>query len=227
MNEEILAEALPKTSSVFTIDPYTDLDTYNQSLMALDNNKIDYAEWISTINPFNFYLSLEKSQYPIMINYDIITKTEWKNVVSKVKPLRNNDIYVLYRRLDKTSNIGPWINNDVFRRAFKSSTNIIFQGRNKEQIMNLSKSYGPIYPLGSYINGSKRLFICFNSEIKNMISPQDILLEMGKHKTGALELAINYKVLRNQDKIEKWTDTPKFENGKYYPTSPTSPLKMF
>ena len=225
MDNNPLNEALPKQSTFFTIDPYSDLSTYNQSLQALDNNKIDYQEWVSTVNPFNFYLTLEGGQHPIMINYDKISSTEWKNLLSKVKPLKQNDIYKLFRRLDNTSKIGRYVNNDVFNKALKSDS-VVFQYKNKEQLFTLSKSYGLIYPLGKYINGSKRLAICFNKEIKNMITPDHILIEMGTHKVGQLELAINYKVLRNQDKIEKWIETPHFKDGKFFQTKPSSPLKI-
>jgi len=222
---EVLTEALPDKKAFFTIDPYTTLSTYNQSLQALDNNKIDYEEWVLTINPFQFYLTLEKNQFPIMLNYDTITGTNWKNLVSKVKPLKQNDIYKLFRRLDNTSKIGRYVNNDVFNKALKSNS-VVFQYKNKEQLFTLSKSYGIIYPLGKYINGSKRLAICFNKEIKNMVTPDHILLEKGPHGVGALELDINWKVLRNQDKIQKWIETPYFKDGKFYQTKPTSPLEI-
>ncbi len=226
MNEETeLNEALPKRSDIITIDPYTSIDSYNEALSALDNNKIKYKEWISTLTPYLFYISIDNGQKPIMINYDIISSTDWTKVVSKVQPLISNDIYQLYRRPDKNKQIGWYINNDVFRRAKKVNT-VIFNYMNKEQLFNLSKTYGRIYPLGKYMNGRYKLAIAFDTEIKNIVLPNDIMLEMGKHKDGMLEAAINYKVLRNQDKIEKWSMTPYFENGKFYPTSPMSPIKI-
>jgi len=222
---EIITEAIPKRETFFTIDPYVSINEYNQSLQALENNKIKYTEFIALIGDFNWFLSLENNQKPIMINYDLMSGTEWKNAVSKVKPLTPNDIYLLYRRIGKKE-IARYVENDVFKKA-KKSNNIVFKIKNKEEMINLSKLYGEIYPLGVYLNGSIRLGICFNPEIKNSITPDRILLEMGTHKTGELEKTINFKILRNQDKIIKYTKTPYWKNGKFIPTSPMSPLRIF
>lgn len=226
MNElETLNEALPKRNDIFTIDPFTSISQYNEALHALENNKIGYREWISTFTPYDFYLSTNGGEKPIMVNYDTIGRTEWIKVVSKVQPLTTNDVYLLYRRPDKQKNIDLYINNDVFRKA-KKSNNIVFDYKNKEQLGSLSKSYGPIYPLGHYMNGRHKLAISFNKNIKNVLMPSDILLEIGSHKDGELEVQINYKIFRNQDKLEKWSKTPYFDNGKFHPISPTSPLKI-
>jgi len=216
---------LPKQNTFFTIDPYTSILQYNESLQALQNNGIDYTEYISLLAPRNWYLSIEKNQRPIMINYDNIDGTNWTKLVSKTKPLTANDIYLLYRR-GKKSDIGDYIENDWLRTARKKDS-IVFIIKNKEETLKLSKMYGIIYPIGVYLNGGIKLAICFNKEIKNSITPDRIKLEMGPHNIGDLEVKINYKILRNQDKIQKWTRTPYFKDGKFYPTSPMSPLKMF
>jgi hypothetical protein len=222
---EIITEALPKINTFFTIDPYTTINEYNQALQALENNNIKYDEYISLIGNYNWFLTLENGQKPIMINYDSMTGNEWKHAVSKVKPLVSNDIYLLYRREGK-KDVSKYIENDVFRKARKNK-NIIFQVKNREEMVQLSKLFGEIYPLGVYLNGSIRLGICFDPEIKSFLLPDRILLELGPHKQGALEKLINYKILRNQDKIIKYTKTPYWKNGKFYPTSPMSPLKIF
>ena len=222
---EIITEAIPNRETFFTIDPYVSINEYNQALQALENNNIKYTEFIALMGDYNWFLSLENGQKPIMMNYDSMSGTEWKNAVSKTKPLTPNDIYVLYRRTGK-KDVSRYVDNDVFLKA-KKSDSIIFKIKNKEEMMNLSKMYGEIYPLGVYLNGSMRLGICFNKEIKNSLTPDRIVLEMGKHKTGDLEKAINFKVLRNQDKIIKYTKTPYWKNGKFIPTSPMSPLRIF
>ena len=222
INEDI--GKLPKYNTFFTIDPYTDVGQYNESLEALKNNNIDYTEFISVLGQYDWYLSLENSQTPIMINYNKMDRTTWTKVVSKVKPLKTNDIYLLYRRGEK-SDISKYIDNDVFKMA-KKKHSIVFTIKNKEELFNLSKMYGKIYPLGVYINGSVRLAISFNKEIKNSLEPSRIKLEMPPHKTGELELKINNKVLRYMDKIEKYTLTPYFDKGKFYPTSPMNPMKI-
>ena len=215
---------LPKKNTFFTIDPYVSVAEYNQALQALANNGIEYTEFISVFGEYNWYLSLEKDQRPIMMNYDNMDNTTWTKVVSKTKPLKSNDIYLLYRRGDR-SNIAKYVENDVFKKARKENS-VVFRIKNKEELFQFSKLYGTIYPLGVYFNGSIKLAVCFNTEIKNSLTPDRILLEMGPHKVGELEIKINYKVLRNQDKIQKWTLTPYFKNGKFYPTSPQSPLKI-
>jgi len=225
-NETPINEAIPTKNYFFTIDPYTSIDQYNEALHALDNNKIKYTEWVSTLQPYNFFLWLEGNQTPLMMNYDVMNSTDWTKVVSKVQPLQSNDIVRLYRRTNKQSDISQYINNDAFNYALKQPKTIVFQYRNKESLMSLSKSYGRIYPLGRYMNGGKRLAMCFDPGIKNVLIPSEILLEIGKHKVGELEVKINYTVLRNHDKIQKWSKTPRFEDGKFIPTSPVSPLSI-
>jgi len=215
-----------KQQNLITIDKYyNDLHLYNESLHALENNKIGYDEWISTITPYEFYIHIPSGNKPLMMNYDTIDGTKWKMVVSKVKPIIKNDEVKLYRRGDKVSNIRNYINNDVFDEAMKK-TSIVFLYANKDHLKNLSKSYGKIYPLGKYINGSRRLGICFDTKIKNALLPSEVLLELGPHKIGKLETSINWEVLRNRDKIQKWTKTPYFLNGMYFPTKPVSPLQF-
>jgi hypothetical protein len=215
---------LPNKNTFFTIDPFVSVASYNEALQALENNKIDYTEYISLYKNRNWYLSLENNQRPIMINYTEMDSTEWTKVVSKTKPLKTNHIYLLYRRSEK-SDIGRYVENDWLKIA-KKSTSVVFKIDNKEELFRLSKVYGKIYPLGVYFSNSMRLAICFNPGIKNALPPTRILLEKGPHKTGELELAINYKVLRNQDKIVKYMETPYWSQGKFYQTSPVSPLKI-
>jgi hypothetical protein len=215
---------LPKKNTFFTIDPYTSVEQYNEAIQALSNNNIKYTEFISLLGNYNWFLSLEDNQRPIMMNYDNLNNTEWTKLLSKTKPLRTNDIYLLYRRGDK-SEIAKYVENDWLKEARRKKS-IVFKVKNKEDFIQLSKVYGRIYPLGVYFNGSIKLAICFDTSIKNSLTQNRILLEMGPHKLGELELKINHKVLRNQDKIIKYTQTPYYENGKFYPTNPMSPLKI-
>lgn len=223
--KKTLKKGFPKRDTFFTIDPYVSNEDYNQALQALKNNKIDYTEFIGTLGSYYFYLSLENNQRPIMINYDTMSQTEWTNAVSKVKPLKTNDIYLLYRRGEK-SDIARYIENDVFKQARKKQS-VVFKLKNKEELIQLSKIYGRIYPLGVYFNGSIKLAICFNPEIKNSLTNDRLVIEMGPHKVGELEKKINFTGLRNQDKIIKYSLTPYYDKGKFYPTSPQSPLKIF
>ena len=226
-NNEVLDEALPKKSDLITLDPYYDISAYNESLHALENNGVGYSEFISVITPFNFYIKLETSQKPIMMNYNTIDSTDWRWLVSKVQPLKQNDEVKLFRRTNKQRNIVDYVNNDAFDYSYKRDYTIIFRYRNKEELFKLSGAFGLIFPLGKYINGGVKLAMAFNRQIKNGLEVGNVLLEKtGKQKVGALEAEINFKVLRNQDKIEKWSMTPRFKDGKFIPTSPKSPLKI-
>lgn len=229
MNEELNEASGLNTDKInlnnlITIDPFYSISAYNEALQALENNNIEYNEWISIKTGFEFYINLP--QKPIMVNYEPINKNTWERTVAKVQPLTTNDEVLLYRRGDAVSEVRKYVNNDVFEKALKSDNTIVFDYKNREQLLQLSKSYGTIYPLGKYLKGAKRLAICFDSSIKNVLAPSDIELEMGKHKLGELELKINNKVLRRQDKILKWVKTPAYKNGKFFQTSPVSPLKF-
>jgi len=216
---------LPKRNTFFTIDPYSTINEYNQALEALKNNGIGYTEFISTLGKYYWYLSLEGNQRPIMINYTSMNKMEWTKTVSKTKPLKTNHVYLLYRRASEKSELSKYIDNDWLKIA-KRTKSIVFKITSKENLLLLSKTYGRIYPLGVYFNGQLKLAICFNTEIKNSLTSDRIVVEKGPHKTGELELEINYKALRNQDKLIKYFETPYFEDGKFHPTSPQSPLKI-
>jgi len=220
-------EAIPKRSDLFTIDNYYSISQYNESLNALENNGVEYTEYINVLSPYNFFLLLDGGQKPIMMNYDTINGNEWRWCVQKVKPVKQNDEVKLYRITNKQSNIRDYINNDVFDYALSQDYVIIFNYINKEQLFSLSKPYGLIFPLGKYINGSIRLAMAFDRNIKNGIPVGDVLLEkQGKQKLGHLEAEINYKILRNQEKIMKWSMTPRFKDGKFIPTNPKTPLKI-
>jgi len=213
-------------NEIFTIDPFYDVNHYNESLQALENNKVKYEEFILLRTPYSFYLRLENKIKPSMLNYENVTKSRWNSLLTKVRPLVPRDILKLYRFNKNLSSIKDYINNDAFNEALKSKRTIIFQYKNQEQLLNLSKTYGKIYILGKYINNRYRLAMCFDPNIKNVLFPKSILIDMKEHKLGELELEINNKILNNREKIIKWTQTPYFLNGVYNRTNPTSPIKI-
>jgi hypothetical protein len=216
---------LPNLTNLFTIDPYITIERYNESVTALQNNGHNYLEWISTLPPYNFYIDV-KGEKPLMINFNEINKTEWQKCVSKTLPVKAGDYVILKRREAYKQNIGVYINNDWLKIA-KNKKSIVFNYNNKEQLMKLSMDYGRIYPLGWYYGGSLKLAISFNPLIKNSMPMSAVMLEFNPHKQdGALEVAINYKVLRQRDKIFKWMETPYFQDGKFYPVYPKTNLKI-
>lgn len=227
-NEEVLTEApILKKSDLITIDPFYSISAYNEALHALENNGVEYKEYISTITPFNFYIQIDGGQKPIMMNYEKVDSTNWRWLVSKVQPLKTNDEVKLFRRTNKQGNIREYINNDAFEYSFKQDYTLIFHYKNKQELFTLSEAFGLIIPLGKYMNGGIHLAMAFNRQIKNGLTVNNVLLEkIGKQKVGHLEAEINFKILRNMDKIEKWSMTPRFKDGKFFPVSPKSPLKI-
>jgi hypothetical protein len=216
---------LPKVSDLFTIDPFYNIEQYNEAITALLNNGKQYVEWISTLPGYYWYLDVQ-GEKPLMMNYQEIDKTTWHKTVSKTLPVKAGDLVILKRREAYKQNIGIYINNDWLNIA-KKHRSIVFNYNNREQLFRLSLDYGRIYPLGWYYGGSLKLAISFNPKIMNSIPMNNILLDFPKHtKDGALEIAINYKALRQRDKIFKWMETPYFENGKFYPVYPKTNLKI-
>ncbi|MCD6370814.1 MAG: hypothetical protein J7L63_04925, partial [Thermoplasmata archaeon] len=143
----------------------------------------------------------------------------------KVLPLVVNDEFKLYRRNDKVSTIFRDVaNNDAFNESLESKQTIIFSSMNKEFVQNISRQIdGKFYPLGKHYNKYK-LWMCFNPEVKNYVTPGNILMEVGKMGMGKLEQKINFELLKNKEKIVKYIRTPHYENGKFKQTSPMSPI---
>jgi len=214
-------------NDLYTIDPYINgYMEYNNALTALKNNGIEYNEWILLKSPYYFYIESEGKK-PILFNYSDASTQQWRNIVSKTKPLVPSDEYILYRRADKINNLlKDFIGNDAFNEAAKSKYTIVFNYKNKENLYRWSK-FSKIYVIGRYYNNKYKLAIGFSKQLKNMIPPSDILLEIGSHKIGELEQKINTQVLHNKDKIMKWSRTPYFNKGQFFPTQPASPIQKF
>jgi len=220
------ALGIENMNEIFTIDPFIDTNQYNQALEALKNNKIEYEESIYLKTPYYFYLRLSTKQTPVLMNYEMISRSRWNYLVTKVKPLQSKDILKLYRFDTNVSSIRSYINNDAFSESLKAEKTIIFNYKNREQLINLSKNYGKIYVLGKYVNNKYRLAMCFDSQIKNVLMPNEVYIAAKDYKLGQLELEINNEIFKNKEKIIKWTQTPYFKDGKYFPTSPVSPIKI-
>ena len=87
----------------------------------------------------------------------------------------------------------------------------------KRSFVNFKEFPGKIWYIGKYYNNSLRICLCSNSYIKNYLNDNQILLlKTNEHKEhGRFEADLNFIILKNNDFIEKFTETPYFENGMY------------
>lgn len=196
-----------------TIDPYYDLNFYNETLNALRNNNVKFTECISIKNPYNWYLGVDDNDLPKFINYDVASKSEEKFLIAKTRPCKPSDDVLLYRR-HKGNTIAPYIFNDAFSSI--GDYMCLFNLRNKEQGQELSKNIGRIYYLGKYYSNKYRLCLSTNPNVKNFVPLEDILMELDDAETKEilrLECDFNTKILFGKEKIQKFSITPYFENG--------------
>lgn len=196
----------------YTIDPYYDVNFYNQSKEALKNNNIKFSEFIEIKSPYRWFFRLDES--PIMVNYDKIEKNRF--LVQKVQALRPNEEYLLQRRGNSEgTNIKRYIYNDAFRDA--EDYGLFFNIKNREEFIRLSREYpGKIYYLGKYYDNKFRVCLVNNPMIKNYILPNQILLEKtpDMKEPGRFEAEFNYKILKFNDFIYKTSETIYSQDGK-------------
>lgn len=196
----------------YTIDPYYDVNFYNQSKEALKNNNVNFSEFIEIKSPYRWFLKLNES--PIMVNYDKLEKNRF--LVQKVQALRPNEEYLLQRRGNSEgTNIKRYIYNDAFRDA--EDYGLFFNIKNREEFIRLSREYpGKIYYLGKYYDNKFRVCLVNNPMIKNYILPNQILLEKtpDMKEPGRFEAEFNYKILKFNDFIYKTSETIYSQDGK-------------
>jgi len=197
----------------YTIDEYYDSTFYNEALSTLKNNKIDYTEYVSVKD---YLVYLETETFPIMVDYDKLSKNSEKYLITKVKPLKDNEEY-LYQRRNETSKqlIIKLFENEPLKEARTSDYGCFFTLKNKEQVIALTKLYPKkIYYFGKYYS-KYRVFLTMDKMIKNFISTDQILLEKTNNEPGRFEADLNFLVFKNKDKLVKYTETPYFLDGKF------------
>lgn len=203
-----------------TIDPYYDVQFYNECKEALKNNGVSFNEFISTKPPYNFYFEVDSK--PTFINYDVINDSSSRFLVNIVKPLKVNEEY-LYLRRESYANIKAikqYAINEALQSAEKSGQGIFFTA-NKEEALRISKEFPrKIWFMGRYFNRKYRVFFTDNLIVKNFIDPSQVLVESRDVKNVTdLEVELNYKVFRERDRLEKLSETPYVLKGKFYPVS--------
>lgn len=204
-------------TKAFTIDPYYDVNFYNQTKMALTNNGIDYVEMISTKAPYPWYFVCD--QLPIAINHDVISKSLIRHLITKVKPLAFNDEYRLYRKgLAKGNDVLQFIENEPLRIARTSKYACFFNVKNKAELISISESYpGKIFFMGRYFNNKYKVCLATHEAIHGAIDEDAVLLEKNSNGVGVFEAEFNYRILKNKDFLVKYTETPYMHDGKYSP----------
>jgi hypothetical protein len=198
-----------------TIDDYYDIEFYNECRNALLTNNTPVIEYINVKPPYSWYLELDN--LPVLVNYDRLSRSMEKYIVNKVEPATSNEEYLLQRRDSNSGkkSLDIYVKNAPLREADNSDFACFFNARNKDQLLELSKTLGKIYYFGRYYNKFK-VAMCTNKMIKNFIDPDDILVEKS---SGAIqmELDLNWKVFKLNDRLRKFTETPLFVDGKYKP----------
>jgi len=202
---------------LITLDPYTDVKTFNEAKEALYNNSVDFELFIGLKAPYNWFFKL--NQLPIMVNYDEATRQERRWLISTVKPLTPNDEF---RYLRRSADVGKkafvhFTENEPMTEARKSNFAVFFHLNNREDGINLSKTYGgKIWFLGKYYNRKFNVCLCTHPVIKNLLDPSQILLEKTSDEPGRFEAELNRLVFMEKDHLVKFTDTPYFESGQLH-----------
>lgn len=198
---------------MITVDPYYNINMYNQFLSALENNNYPYKQYILAKPPYYFYLDIPD---PFIIDYDKLPDNMSKFLINIVEASNENDEYKLQRRFtdDGIKGFNKYAMNDVLREAEQSEYSCFFNVRSREHAQELSKQIGKIYYFGKYYNKYK-VCLCNNKYIKT--TDAEILIE----KTSSvvqMELDLNFNVFKLKDRLRKYTQTPYILEGKYYPT---------
>ena len=205
-----------------TMDPYYDINFYNECLHALENNDVNFKEYISTKPPYEYYIEIDNK--PMFINYDAVNDSYSKWLVNIVKALKPNDDYIYLRR-DSIVNlkaINHYAINDALRTGVKTGEGIFFTST-KEDILKISKNFPrKIYYFGRYFNNKYRVFFSDSLLIQNFLNQDQILVSSKSFKSiTELEVDLNYNVFHEKDRLEKLSETPYVLNGKYHQINTT------
>ena len=207
-----------------TIDPYYDIQFYNQCKEALTNNGVQYKEFISVKAPYEFYFEVQNP--PTFINYDEAPESYSKWLVNIVTALKPNDDYIYARRDDYVNikAVNHYAINDALRSAAISREGIFFSAT-KDEVLKISKEYPrKIYYMGRYFNRKYRVFFTDNLIIMNFLRAEQILVQSKDFKlVTELEVDLNWNVFHREDRLVKISETPYILNGKYYPSTSVRP----
>ena len=212
-------------SKIFiTFDPFYETDQYNEFLTAAKNNHIEYDEFISVRAPYYWYVEIELDDAPRFVNYDLLTSTQEKFIVNKMKARMPNEAYLLLRRkTDNPRDIERFISPKPLIQSRKESNVIVFKSMNKNNLLEISRKLGntKIWKLGELKKKKYKIYMTFNPYVLSFISRDDVLIEK-KNKNeykgvGELEYELNHKVLVVEKIDEKTMELEYYREGKFYP----------
>lgn len=203
-----------------TIDPYYNLNEYHKCISALKKNGVSPQIFISTKGPYNWYLKVDDKDAPKFVFYDELPSGHEKFLISSVVPNTTSDELHYFRR-EKGIAKGKYALNDAFEDAAKADYACLFNLANKEEGLYLSRLLGcKIWYLGKYYSNKYKVCLCTSSYIKAFVVSERILLEKTDEGPGRFEAEFNYNVLMRKDYIQKYAQTPYFENGTYVLPTP-------
>jgi len=199
---------------MITLDPYYSIDMYNHFLTALDNNGVNCDIYCLAKPPFHFYLDIPN---PLLVNYDELPDNLRKYLVNITKPATPNDTYLLQRRFidDSIKTYNKYATNLPLLEAENSKYACFFMVRNREHALQLSNEIGKIYYFGFYY---KKYKICLTTNENIKLQNSNLILVEKETNTIQMELDLNFKIFKLNDRLKKYTQTPYILNGRYYPT---------
>lgn len=221
-----------------TVDPYMSIVEYNLALQALRNNSVPFSQVIHIKAPFYWFFDLPYA--PMLVNYELADKSVKRFCVTKVIPVRPADDYLLQRRESNgLDGLVKYIENQPLAEARESKYALFFNAGNAEILRNASKNLPgiKIYYFGKFVSGKYKVALCTNPMIKNFIPMNSILIEKdltskgakalgGSEGTGGnagndyskpgfFEADLNFRVFKNKDLLDKYSETPYFLDGNY------------
>ena len=200
-----------------SIDDYYDIDFYNDALMALEENGVQYSEHILFQNSSIPKYCLNLPSAPLMVHYNSLLPEEEKYLVSKVIPIDANSSVELYR---KHGDFGKGIRKEIYLNdAFLSIENYaaFINISSKEEALKLSKDIPlKIWYLGKYFNKYKVCLITSDYFIPALKESQILLEKTEKMSIVRFEQEFNFSVLHRKARLIKYSKTPYFEGGIFY-----------
>ena len=140
-----------------SIDDYYDVNFYNDSLMALEENGVQFTEHILFKDKIPKFC-IELPREPLMIHYNVVPLEHEKYLVSKVIPLDANSSVTLYRKkVDYGKGIRPEMYlNDALSSIEPGQYAAFVDIKSQEEAIALTKEIPlRIYFLGKYLNKYK------------------------------------------------------------------------
>lgn len=203
-----------------TIDPYYSLSEFHKCISALKQNGITPVMFIDTRNPYNWYFQVDENNLPKFVFYDVLPSQYERYLANVITPNTSADELELFRR-DKGLSKGRYVLNDAFKDAYNSDFACFINLANKEEGLKLSRILGcKIWYLGKYYGNKYRIALVTSAYVKNFIPKERILLEKTSDVPGRFEADLNYEIMYRHDHIQKFAQTPYFENGVYVLPTP-------